>query len=347
MALICIEGFDWANSYYESAMRYFRRKWSENGAVQGMVSSTGRFSGRSALPNLYDGPFFKAFFDTDTVVVGGAIKLYGSNTTTAQDPVWSYHNGTNLLAGVYLSTTANTPLYMALNGTALFTSTATITTGQWYYVETKYTIGSTGLVELYIDGVSQGSSTANTIVGTNTTMNRVYLGSYTYGQNKALHYLDDLYILDTSGTVNNDYLGDVRVSFNTATGSSTSQWNVSSGTASNASYVDDGSPDDDTTYVYSTTTGAVDVYPFVDVGTDTNIKVYAVQVSAMHRRDDTEAHTVAPLLVDGTTTYTGSVGTCGADYLCTTTLWETDPATSTLWTPATVNTLCSGVKLVS
>ncbi len=100
------------------------------------------------------------------------------------------------------------------NGAAtLGTSTSALSFGTWHYIEVKVTIdGTVGVAEVKVDGVFfLQLSGLNTKQTTNAFAGQVQLGSQnTLGASTVL-FFDDVYLLNTSGSVNNTYLGDLRV----------------------------------------------------------------------------------------------------------------------------------------
>lgn len=97
------------------------------------------------------------------------------------------------------------------------TSSLGITNSSWHYLEALVTINaSTGVASLRIDGVSALNQTGlNTNNSGTNQINKISAGmvgdANGYGNPHSYFFMDDLYILDTAGSVNNSYLGDVKV----------------------------------------------------------------------------------------------------------------------------------------
>jgi hypothetical protein len=95
------------------------------------------------------------------------------------------------------------------NGTLLATSSLSVSPGVWNYWEFKAKIASSGSAEIRINGVSFVSFSGNTQNTANASANQVQWGPVE--MTAGLMYIDDVYLLDSSGTQNNNYLGDVKV----------------------------------------------------------------------------------------------------------------------------------------
>jgi hypothetical protein len=157
--------------------------------------------------------------------------------------------------------------------------------------------------------------------------------------------VDDLYVLDTTGTVNNDFLGDVRVQtlYPSADGTNTG-FTPSTGTT-HYTLVDEAAPNT-TDLVSAANAGLKDSYGFQDLmGTTAN--VYGVQATSYAAKDNTGTVGVKNITRISGTQYTGPT----AWYLSTTwtanrELWERNPATSGLWAPADVNAAEFGVESI-
>jgi hypothetical protein len=165
--------------------------------------------------------------------------------------------------GLYLA------VYRGLTTAALAVSDHPLRPNSWYYVEMRVKIhGTSGGAEVRVDGapvIEIGSyadipTSLNTMSSVNAYANRFYIGglgdSSGYGMWCAW---DDVYLCDTSGSVNNDFLGEVRIDtlFPESDGTY-SEW-VASAAGTHCLLVDDPAPDG-RDYVSSGTVGATDTY---------------------------------------------------------------------------------------
>jgi hypothetical protein len=154
----------------------------------------------------------------------------------------------------------------------------------------------------------------------------------------------DLYILNTSGSVNNDFWGDTAVDAKTVSGAGNStQWTPSAG--SNYQNVDDATPNGDTDYNSSGTASQVDLYALTDLsGTGT---ARAAQWNGYVRKDDAGSRSVAPMLRSESTDAQGSTQSVSDSYTYLFQVYDVDPADAGSWTFTKINALEAGIKLVS
>jgi hypothetical protein len=91
-----------------------------------------------------------------------------------------------------------------LGGTQVAISTASITANTWHYIEWDLTFASSGSYNVYLDGVSVFSGTGNLKNSSNSYANQVILIGNTCN-------FDDMYLFDSTGSVNNAVRGDSRI----------------------------------------------------------------------------------------------------------------------------------------
>lgn len=85
-------------------------------------------------------------------------------------------------------------------GTLIATSTASVSAGSTHYLECQMSFGSSASYQVWLDGVSILSGTANTISTANSYANQVALG---YTTTSTTFAIDDFYCFDTSGSTCN------------------------------------------------------------------------------------------------------------------------------------------------
>lgn len=91
-----------------------------------------------------------------------------------------------------------------LGGTQIAITTTSITANTWHYIEWDLSFSSSGSYTVYLDGVSVLSGTGNLKSSSNSYANQVYLTGNTIA-------FDDMYVFDSTGSVNNAVRGDSRV----------------------------------------------------------------------------------------------------------------------------------------
>lgn len=183
--------------------------------------------------------------------------------------------------------------------------------GTWHYIEVKVKIAdASGTVELRQDGVTRLSYTGDTQNGGVANVDRVAWASRTNGLG---YRIDDVYILNEQGSLNNTFLGDTRCYPLYPNGNGNYSQLVGSDGNSTDNYllVDESPVPSSTDYVGSATVGQKDTYAFenmpVSVGTIRGVetRVYAAktdtgtkQVRALIRRSATDANGADHALAD-------------------------------------------------
>jgi hypothetical protein len=230
------------------------------------------------------------------------------------------------------------------NGSVLATGGTTLPVGQWTYIEARATIAdSGGVVQVRLNG-----NTANEIdytgdtrnAGTNTTIDAISMGG-----SSTTDYFADWYILNTAGTFNNNWRGDVVVRTLTPNGNGAySQLSGSDGDTVNNWQLVDEVPPSTSDYVGSQTVDNKDAYTLPDLPA-TVTTVYGVQVAATMAKSDAGSGAAKILTRSDDTDYTPNTYTLGTSWSETLELSEADPATTLAWTPAGVNALQVGMQV--
>lgn len=102
---------------------------------------------------------------------------------------------------------------------------------------------------------------------------------------------------------------------------------------------------DTTTYNYSSTVGATDLFDMEAIAEDAT--VFAVQVTGTFMKDDANTRQVANVIRSGVTESVGNGLSLSIDPKMASHIWHTDPNTGESWTPAGVNAAKVGYKVVS
>lgn len=256
----------------------------------------------------------------------------------------------------YLDFTSDGSIYF-YNGNGSLqakTKSGVFVADKWFYLEIKWEVGTSNLFELRINTVPVLSlSTANTVYGTliGGMTDRGFDLFYQYvnniSSNSGSTLMDDFYFLDDTGSVNNDYLGNVRVKYQQIVGEDSVQWTIggTSPAATNWQSVLNTALDD-TKYVYSSTVGYQDWY-----NPDPNLNtpfVYGFELTGSYKMDDATQRVVR-------TNYKTTLGTVGngedkyinQDYTFYPDIHEINPDTSVQFTGAEVNALLIGPEVVT
>lgn len=228
-------------------------------------------------------------------------------------------------------------------GTLLATGTTPVALNTWHYLEMSATISDTvGEVHIRLNGSStdEVSFTGDTKNGgTATSIDRV---RFSIGISR----LTDVYILNSTGTLNNTFLGDVVVRTLRPTGNGTdSQLTGSDGNQVDNYALVDELPVNSADYVGSPTSGQCDTYTMADLPAGITT-IYAMQINSRMAKDDATNGSVRVALRSGGSLYYSAVRPLFTSYVGYYDLYETDPATSARWLVSSINTLEVGMEVV-
>ena len=321
MSLLFVEGFDASDTSL---------KWN-GGSFSGFTSTT-RFGSGKAIDIAQGAGIGKRVPATSQIYVGyayyqvspgssGGVVLQGDSGATSHITVDITNTQVELRSG---------------NAGSLIASAAfNFVTATWNYIEVMATVATSGgRCQVRLNGVLMIDFTGNTMNGgTNTTTDAISLVSNGGFANHG--YFDDLYVLDTSGTSNNSFLGDVRVQTLVPNGVGSSTQFSPTGSANNWSNVND-LPDSASTYNSSAIVGNRDTYAMGDVLASTGT-IFGVQDNIHAFKTDSGSANMKPALLSGPTLAYDTALVLTPSNIWTGSIRETDPNTGTAWTPAAIN----------
>lgn len=239
-------------------------------------------------------------------------------------------------------------------GTIVATGTTVLSVGSWYFIELRGFInGASGTGEVHLNGATEITSTTGNYGSSN--IDRIIFqcsaqesgGSFSDGIISA--DFCDVYVVDTGGSTNNTFLGDMAVYtlYPSADGAHT-QWTPDTGTA-HFSRVNEHTgtyPDNDVSYVADSTSGDRDSYVYDDLVPLTG-NVYGAQTNLWARKDNASLRQLKAVVRRSSTDYDGTaIATLGTTYADFTEIRETDPSTSAPWTISGINNAEFGVVVV-
>jgi hypothetical protein len=209
MALLFIDSFD---NYGTADLA---KKWTSVGTYTTIVPNQGRWKGGGALRTLisgFGGGFHveKAVPNSDTLIVGCNVYIPSGTGEL---------NGITFLDGNSQQIMVNFPSgQIVIRKSNLFTtevarSAKFMATNAWNFLEVKVRFHATlGSIEVRANGETILNLTnINTLDSANAYANKVRLG-FTGSASGTYDVLwDDLYICDTTGTENNNFLGEIRI----------------------------------------------------------------------------------------------------------------------------------------
>lgn len=271
------------------------------------------------------------------------------NNATSLCAVYSFEEASGAIVHVTIGFDASGHIAAwrgTTSGTLLGTSSAVVATpGSFVHIESKVLIdGTVGTVEVRANEVAVLTLTGqNTKNGGTGTCDQCTLGA-TVGY-QLFTFFDDYIIWNTSGTLNNTFLGDVRVGYSAANVAGTYTDGTAVGDATLLACVDDIAFDGDTTYINFDDTALPKAASFAVEDAPTNAtQILAVAPLAIVRKDDAGTDNGRVLLISGATENDGG----GVDvpatssYTLVTRIHETDPNTSVAWTVSNFNAIQVG-----
>lgn len=363
MALYRIDGWD----YYPSAGTNVQVNAAADGWYNGsgnLQTFTGRFGKGLALGftgSVFNQTSYEAIgrrWTTETTIIGQALfrptgtgsgfQLIVNDQQGAQGPQFMLQFETLGIIRLYR--------YIGTGGGGGITLIATTPAKTWHndewnYVEVKFKVHNVaGTVEVRINKVvvlSYAGPTSNTLA---PVLSLAYgwdsigwSGSLSNGDDTDQIRWDDRYILDDTGAVNTDYLGNVRVNcqLTTAPGDVT-QMSVY-GAAANWDAVNDTALTE-VEYVYDAVMGDRDLYTM-----DPNVaaqNILGVQLTGAHRQDDSTQLKSNLLLKTHATEYAGADHYLAQNYHYYRDMWDLNPNTGVGWTAAELNAIQAGQKVL-
>ena len=339
MTLLWIEGFESFGTTNGVAPVGLEQKYPVTSSISNMDVENGRIVGKSletanaasliVTPSLGGG--------SATFVTGFGLKYSIILTTTRFFS--AFESGASSLELNFRLTAGG--LITAYRGnTLLGTSLSGMSADTWAYIEIKAFIhNTTGTVQVKINGTEVMNLT-------NQDTKNIDDAWYQYQLRGAgfinLYTFDDWYILDTNGSVNNDFLGNVRVDaiFPDGVGAN-SDWTPSAG--SNYQNVDENPHDTDTTYNEDGTSTNKDTHTYGAMPTiDT---VLGLQINTLARLTDATPFNLETVIISNVTTSNDTGQAVPGSYGLIQRISELDPDTAAAWTESGINAAEFGYEI--
>jgi hypothetical protein len=345
VALVFADGFD----HYESAD--IIKKWTSygnwtptfGGITDGVAPAWARPPGGQGYRQAGGNHFInKVFAGTYATGICGSNVYWESAGGFTGGSVFVFTESG--VAQLDVRTDTSGHLVVTRNGTTLATSTNVMSLNTWYHIEFKATIhNTTGAYEVRVNGSSTGWIAPATGANTRTSSNNFFTGIQLGVAGSDIKRYDDFYLLDTSGSVANDFVGPQKITtiYPNAAGNY-AQW--TGNYAANFANVNESNGDSDSTVNQSSTANQIDTFAFDDVPSGT---VTAIQHAIMARQDAGAARTFCPLQRSGTTDYEGTTFTLAGSHIFYLDPKSTNPDTSAAWTVSGLNAAEFGYKLKS
>jgi len=342
MALLWIEGFEGMGTTLTgppSPVGILGRKYPSVFDESTMNIVAGR-SGYALQIDTSIAYMFSPNLTTDaTMIFGCAIKMVTLPATSHESTLVSLVDGSNI--GINLRVQPDGTIDVYKLNTLVGSTVLAMSQNTWYYLELKVLVAAsaTGTIDLVMNEATwfQVSSMV-----TQVTPNAWHSG-FRLGDVDAVAHYDDIYVLDGTGSINNDILGPRKVvAIHPDAAGDDTDWTPDAG--DNYDRVNEVELDEDTTYVETDTPGDQDLYnygPTVNLSEITGIQIV---VDAKVTTGSMELQTVTK---SGTTEDTDSHGTIvSTSYGSHSTIEELNPDTSLPWTPGEIDAAQFGVKAV-
>ena len=214
-----------------------------------------------------------------------------------------------------------------------------IIAGNWHFIEYKFIVDQLiGGFELRVEGVPVTWDGPNSALNTGTNQ----VAQFVIGKTSASVILnvvarwDDMFQWDSTGTINNDFMGDSRAVLIKPNGDTASaDWTVT-GAASGFEAINEVPDDGDTSYIQADTTGNTSEFTLEDANPNFGT-IHGVQVTSTMKKLDSGFANVQHSMVSGASVATGADRPITQTYAQWSDVFETDPATGQKWTSGAFN----------
>lgn len=342
MALRWIDGFESYGVTNANTAVGVLNKYTNNFGT--LTVRAGRLAGHALSLSGSANIVTPAFTANDTWITGFGFKYV---QVASEQEILIINDGSNVQFSLTFQPNGEMRAYRGdFNHLLGTTSGARLRAGVWAYIEVKVKIhGSTGTVDVKVNGVSVLSLTSqNTDNQSTLQATKVGLVSSSAGGDTCT--FDDFYVCDKSGSNNTTFLGPQKVTTLFPSGDhGTNQWTATGAGTTHADRVTDNPHDSSTTYLSDATSNDTEEFDYANTGSEvTSIK--GVQINTVFETDSGSAFSVKNRTNSGgiASDSAGFAGTNGT-YTTASTVNETDPNTSALWTKTNLDASLFGIKV--
>ncbi len=350
------DGFDfYATATINSSFDAFTGSaplWTFGGAA-GLTSGTTRFGvGRSVVPSNTGNIFVKTTGSNDPEVVVNFAWFYNAALGAASSMCGVVlGDGATAQCSIRMSGDGSLVLTTGgLAGSPLATYTGAFVASTWVHFQVRIIVNSsTGSIRVRTNGATSDSFSAsplNTRGGTsNNYTNQISIAGGVQANNNTI--IDDFYAFNTTGTIPNDWQGDVRaVQSMVASDPVSPLFSKFPNSGTSFSKINQLQEDGDTTYIYDSVVNDEDDFGITALGS-TPATIVAVQAKMFVKKSDSGSRSGDLIM-----TSNGTTANFGSTALSTTygylNLPEgTDPHTGLAWTQPAVDALLVGPKVTA
>lgn len=348
MALLFIDGFD---HYDPQALDPFGDPWLARGKAAYLSPQATRIQGRRPssyalrLPAGPGGGYVKNLEAERTSLIVGAAVRVAPFENTGQEPVLLGVRDTTAQVAHLVTIGNDGRLRLYRRGywdQLISTSVATAAARGWHYVELQVVQGTAnGTVKVRANGVLAIDLWSQDTVQNGGQLLTAFVGAVPGQACPVTVDVDDLYLADTLGTINNTFLGDVRVdALKAQANGALNQWTVE-GAASAWQAVSDG---DETTALRAATAGLRQTFDVEALPAMTTPAIHGVQVTLLARKTDAGNGRVRGLVASGASTAVGPNIVLQEQLAWHTALFERNPNGNVQWTEGAFNAAEFGVE---
>lgn len=348
MALIFMDGFDCYADYAD----LLGSGWvSESSSFAAFNASGGRYGGGALEFTSFVYQIQRGF---DTVANGNDLifcfAYYYSSGGNAANPWLRVYSDANLPVGALTHDLSGDITWAPSIGTTTTTTGTPLTPDQWNWVEIKITLGTTasnGACVVRVNGSTVINATAQ---DTNVTGNGAAYFEITGAGASAPDsaYFDDFVLMDSTGSVMNDFIGDSVITTQTPNADGgTVDWTASAGSDYECVDESPAAANGDTDYISSSTAGQESRFNLTNLsGSPTT--VHAVQVRYKARKTASGQRTMRGLINSNANEDLGATRGLTTEYTWNRgDIFELDPDGSVAWDEASINALQAGVEVVT
>lgn len=351
MSIIFMDGFDSYNGVPSNMLNGIYASVGSGMSLVTNIKRTGDYCLRSTqATNLGSG--MRRFMGKYYTSLGSGGAVYFSELPNTNRGIFGFApESLSPSAILAVGTDGALHIYHQQNGIIIASSEpGIIVAGAWIHIEWKVTIdpsnGNNGSIQVRVNGVTRLN-----LSGLNLGSNMIgFFGlstSFTnFGTSFTTVYFDDIYVWNTEGTVNNDFIGDCRVrTIMPNQDTSISEWSVF-GASNGFDAINDPSDDDDNSYLEASDNVPVtSSFNLENLPSETGA-VHAVQMLAKAKKTETGvANLRFGVESDGVIQYglTREMTTSYAYYID---VFQQNPSTGSNWDLSSVNNMSIYIQRV-
>lgn len=350
MALLFIDGFDHYDPQQQDA---FDDPWLSRGKAAYLSPQATRIAGRRPssyalrLPAGPGGGYVKNLEAGRTsLIVGAALRVAPFENTGEEPLLLGVRDTTAQVAHfVRIGEDGRLKLYRRQSSWDQWLSTSVTTAAArgWHYVELQVVQGtSNGTLNVRVNGVLAITLSAQNTTQSGGPLLTAFVGAIPGQACPVTVDVDDLYLADTSGTINNTFLGDVRVDALKPQGpGGLSQWTVEPAGLPAWGVVSDA---DEATAIRAATAGLRQSFDVEALPAMSTPAVHGVQVTLLARKTDAGNGRVRALVVSSAQTAVSADINLQEQAAWHTALFERNPNGNVPWTEGAFNAAEFGVE---